>query len=411
MSALSPDSLLATANRMTDELHRGILPFWLRHAVDSRQGGIVGELDLDLAPRPEAERGALLTSRVLWTFSAAFRAKPDPAYRRMADYAYADLIQRFHDSRHGGFYWSIAPDGSVLRDRKQVYGQAFAIYALSEYAAATGTAAALETARATFELLESRARDRRLGGYFEAFARDWSPIADQRLSDLDLNSPKSQNTMLHVMEAYSNLARAGGNPAVARALADCVEIMLERVYDRRTGHLGLFFTEDWRPWDGRVSYGHDIEAAWLLARAAEVLGDPKLRARVDAVALAIADLTLKAAVDADGALLYAGDATGVHDFNKEWWPQAEAVIGFLEAARLSGEARHLKAALGVWQFIDSRLVDRVQGEWHRATDRAGKPLLKEPKISFWKCPYHNGRMCLEAPTRLAELAAHPAFRT
>ena len=382
------------------DLRGNILPFWIKHAVNAAGGTFHGALTNDLRIDPAAERGALLTSRILWTYAAAGRLYDDAAYRRMADLAYTDLMTRYHDATHGGFYWSINADSTVRRDRKQIYGQAFAIYALSEYHAATGQRAPLDQAIALFRLLEQHAHERTHGGYLEAFARDWSPIADMRLSAADQNDPKSQNTMLHVMEAYTRLLTVWPDAGLKAALRDLVEVMLTRILDVRTGHLGLFFTLDWRPTSTKISYGHDIEAAWLFARAAEVLGDVALIARVRALALRIADVTLAEGTDADGGIFNLGDPTGVVDGTKEWWPQAEAVVGFLNAWQLSGEERYLAAAARTWDFIETRLVDRTNGEWFRGTTREGQVLARMEKVSFWKCPYHNGRMGLEAVARL-----------
>ena len=400
-SSIPPD----LANRIEDDLRRNVLPFWINRVVDRAGGTFFGALTNDLVVDPAAERGALLTTRILWTFAAAYRHYADPAYLAMADHAYADLLTRFHDPRHGGFYWSINADGSVLRDRKQVYEQAFAIYALAEYHAATGRREPLDLAVTAFRLIEQHAREPRHGGYLEAFARDWSPIADLRLSAVDLNEPKSQNTHLHIMEAYTNLLRVWPDPALRRAQTELLGIMLDRIVDPRTSHLGLFFAEDWTLRSDRISYGHDIEAAWLLTQAAEVLGNSSLMARIHPLAVRIADVTLAEGIDADGAVVNEGSPTGYTDSNKEWWQQSEAVIGFLNAYQLSGEPRFLTAAGRTWAFIETRLIDRQHGEWFRGVTRDGRILAGELKVSFWKCPYHNGRLGLEAVTRLRALAA------
>jgi mannobiose 2-epimerase len=400
MSSPGPADYIA---RIEGDLRRNILPFWMDRAVAGGERGFLGALTNDLVPDPAAERGALLTSRILWTFAAAYARYRDPAYLRMADLAFSDLTAHFHDPRSGGFWWSIAADGRVLRDRKQVYGQAFAIYALAEYHAATGRSEPLERAIAVYRLLEEHAAERRHGGYLEAFDRGWNPIADMRLSEVDLNEPKSQNTHLHVMEAYTRLLGVWPDPGLRRALAAVVEIMLARIVDPATGHLGLFFSEDWSPRSDRVSYGHDIEAAWLLAWAADVLGDPTLAARIRPLAVKIAAVTLAEGVDSDGGVFNEGGPGGLTNTNKEWWPQAEAVVGFINAFQLSGQERFLAAAFRTWDFIELRLVDRRHGEWFRGVTRDGRVLENELKVSFWKCPYHNGRTGLEAVRRLRGL--------
>jgi mannobiose 2-epimerase len=394
---VTPSELLGA---IESDLRGNILQFWIRHVARPETRSLRGWLSNDLAADPAAERGALLSARILWTYAAAFRAYGDAAYRDMAALAAHDLGTRFHDAQHGGFYWSVNADGSVRRDRKQVYGQAFAIYALSEWHAATGEREPLEQAVAIFRLLERHARDRGQGGYLEAFARDWSPIADMRLSAVDQNDPKSQNTLLHVMEAYTRLLQVWPDPGLRAALWDLVGLMLTRVLDGRTGHLRLFFTADWQPTSDKISYGHDIEAAWLLARAVEVLGDAELSARIPAVVLRIADATLAEGTDTDGAIFNLGGPGGIVDDSKEWWPQAEAVVGLLEAWRLSGAPRYFDAAARAWEFIATHLVDRRHGEWFRGVTRDGRVNPAFEKVGFWKCPYHNGRMGLEVRARL-----------
>jgi len=400
MSSPDPSDYIA---RIEGDLRRNILPFWMDRVVDRDRRGFFGAMTNDLVPDRAAERGALLTSRILWTFAAAYGRYGDPAYLAMADAAYEDLNAHFHDPRSGGFWWSVSADGQVLSDRKQVYGQAFGIYALAEYHAATGRSGPLDQAVGVYRLLEEHAAERRHGGYLEAFDRAWKPIADMRLSDVDLNEPKSQNTHLHVMEAYTRLLGAWPDPGLRRALAGLVDIMLSRIVNPATGHLGLFFSEDWAPRSDRVSYGHDIEAAWLLTRAAEVLNDPALAARILPLAAKIAAITLAEGVDSDGGVFNEGGPDGITDARKEWWPQAEAVVGFINAYQLSGQERFLAAAFRTWDFIELNLIDHRLGEWFRGVSPDGRVLENELKVSFWKCPYHNGRTGLEAVSRLRGL--------
>jgi cellobiose epimerase len=402
MSAPGPSEYAA---RIEGDLLGNILPFWREHAVD-REGGFFGSVTNDLAVDPRAERGALLTSRILWTFSAAYSRYRDPAHLAVAEHAYADLIARFHDPQHGGFLWSVTPGGPP-RDRKQVYGQAFAVYALAEYHAATGRGEPLDHAVATYRLVEEHARDPRSGGYLEAFGRAWEPIADMRLSEVDMNEPKSQNTHLHVMEAYSRLLSVWPDQGLRLALGDIVGIMLSRIVNPSTGHLGLFFSENWELRSDRVSYGHDIEAAWLLCEAADSLGDSTLQARIRPLAVRIAEATLAEGVDSDGGIFNEGGPRGLTNTDKEWWPQAEAVVGFINAFQISGQERFLQAAFRAWDFIEARLIDRRRGEWYRGVTREGRLLDSQLKVSFWKCPYHNGRTGLEAVRRLRGIAGAP----
>ena len=387
-------------DRIEADLTGNILPFWIARAVEPAGDGFVGALTNELAVVSGVERGALLTTRILWTYSAAYRRYQRPEYLTMAERAYADLNRYFRDFKHGGYFWSVAADGKVQRDRKQVYGQAFAIYALSEFQRATGRAEPLAEAIATMQLIESHARDAEFGGYFEAFGPRWEWIEDVRLSEVDLNAPKSQNTMLHVMEAYTNLLQVWPDAGLRRALRALVEVMLVRILHPVTGHLGLFFATDWTPLTDRISYGHDIEAAWLLVAAAEVLSEDKLTARIRQIAVRIAEVTLREGTDRDGAIFNEGNLRGITNSDKEWWPQAEAVVGWLNAAEISRRTEFAEAALRTWDFIEAKLIDRQHGEWLRGVDRAGVPLAQQFKVSFWKCPYHNGRTGLEAVRRL-----------
>lgn len=387
------------------DLRRNILPFWRERVVDRERRTFFGSLTNDLVVDRNVERGALLTTRILWTYAAAFRRYADPADLAMADFAYADLLALYLDREHEGLFWSVDAAGAPLRTRKQIYGQAFGIYALTECHLATGRREPLDLAVAIFRRIERHGRDRPLGGYWEAFARDWSPIEDMRLSAVDLNTPKSQNTLLHVMEAYTNLLRAWPDAELRAALATLVDLMAARVLDPRTCHLGLFFDNAWKVESDKFSYGHDIEASWLLWEAVTVLADPALAARLKPVVIRIADVTLAEGVDADGGVYNEGSPAGLTNTNKEWWPQAEAVVGLLNAYQLSGDARHLAAAKRTWDFIAARLIDRRSGEWLRGVTRDGTVLAQELKVSFWKCPYHNGRAGLETAARLRALAA------
>jgi mannobiose 2-epimerase len=392
--------------RIEDDLRQNILPFWIERVANREGRAFFGSLTNDLVVDPVAERGALLTSRILWTYSAAYAYYGDGQYLEMAELAYDDLMAHFHDAEHGGFWWSVAADGKVLRDRKQVYGHAFAIYALTEFHGATGRREPLDRAIATYRLIEAHARAQH-GGYLEAFGPAWEPIEDMRLSAVDMNEPKSQNTHLHVMEAYTRLLQVWPDPGLRRALAELVQIMLVRILNPATSHLGLFFAEDWTPRSDKISYGHDIEATWLLIRAAEALGEPAVEKLIRPLALKIAHITLVQGVDEDGGVYNQGGPAGLTDTNKEWWPQAEAVIGFIDAYQLSGHDHFLNAAFRTWDFIELRLVDHMRGEWFRGVARDGTVLDNELKVSFWKCPYHNGRMGLEAVRRLRDILGLP----
>jgi mannobiose 2-epimerase len=393
------------AGRAERELRGNILPFWLKYSRDPARGGFYGLITGDMTVRKDEPRGALLTSRILWTFSTAYRVYRDPEYLEMARWAHRDLVEKFQDKEFGGLYWTITAEGKPLDTRKQIYGQVFGVYALAEYYRATGEQPALDQAIAIYRLVEKHAHDRAHGGYFDAFDQKWQ---QHDIGNVLGRAPKSQNSHIHILEAYTNLLRAWPDAELRANQRALIEVTLKHIIDPRTHHLVLFMKEDWTPTSEEISYGHDIELSWLLVEAAEVLGDRELLARVRPEALAIAQATLSEGTDADGGILNEGNAHGVTNTNKDWWPQAEAAVGFLNAYQLSGDPRYFVAACHSWDFIDAKFVDRAHGDWIESVSRDGTPLPR-PKVSLWKCPYHNSRSCFELVERVHRMtAAEPA---
>jgi cellobiose epimerase len=399
------------AAQFRKELTGNILPFWMRHTVDREDGGFYGKVTCDLKVEKEAPRAAVIVTRILWTFSAAYRALGNPEYKEMADRAYTYILDKFWDKRHGGVYWTIDYRGNPISDRKQIYAQAFAIYGLSEYSRATGNAESLERAQQLFRLIEEKSHEPAYGGYLEACGRDWGALEDLRLSAKDLNSPKSMNTHLHVMEAYTNLLRAWKDPYLAARQKALLEATMDHIVDGATGHFRLFFDNQWNSLNDHISFGHDIEGSWLIFEAAEVLGDPELFARARRLAVEMAFAVYEQGLDKDGSLLYEANSKGVLiDPNKHWWAQAEAVVGFYNAYQLSHDVRFLEASRRAWEYIEERVVDKVHGEWHAKLSRQGVPYTEKEDpndaclVGPWKCPYHNSRVCLEMMERLEETA-------
>lgn len=391
----------AFRRRVEAELREDILPFWMKYAPDREHGGFVGYMSNDLAVNQRAEKGLILNTRILWTFSHAFRLYGEAPLLGMARRAYEYLTRCFFDESYGGYFWTVDYLGQPLDMKKKIYGQAFALYALTEYYRATDEPAALKSARELFDLIERSSFDPVYGGYFETYERDWTLAADQRLSDADQDDPKSMNTHLHVLEAYAMFAQATNDPRVKEKLRALVNLFLDHIIDPHTGHFRLFFDETWKSKSDRISFGHDIEGSWLLCEAAEAPDDPALLARVREMALKMAQKVYEEGLDRDGALLYEADPSGITDDDKHWWPQAEAVVGFLNAYQLSGQDHFLLAAHRCWEFIDKYLIDKVHGEWFWKVSRQGVPDEMKPKLDQWKCPYHNGRMCFEVLSRLS----------
>jgi len=407
---MSPlDAVDALRREMEQELARGILPYWMERARDPRRGGFVGSIGADDVPDPEAPRGSILNARIVWTFSAAYAALDDPAYRLMADGAAEWFLTHFIDPRHGGVYWMIAADGTPVDARKHVYAQAFAVYALAEHARATGSEASLDAAIALFRLIERHAHDDVHGGYQEAFSREWALLDDARLSEVDADERKSMNTHLHLLEAYTALHRVWPDARVSARLRELAGLFLDRIVISASAHMSGFFDDDWTPRPRGVSYGHDIEASWLLLEAAGELGDTALRERARGLSVRMARAVLDEAYDAEhGGIVYHRHADGTLDDGKEWWPQAEAVVGFLSAWEETDDDEFLDAALGSWAFIREHVVDRRNGEWFRRVSREGVVEPGHEKAGPWKCPYHNARACLEAMARAGRVRAAAA---
>lgn len=385
------------------ELLTNILPFWLRYGIDAEFGGFRGRVSNDLKIDPRADKGLILNARILWTFSRVCDVYRKEEFRGAARRAYEYVLRHFHDDLHGGFYWMVDYHGAATDTRKRIYGQAFAIYALTEYHRATGEQRALDLAIETHRAIEKFSYDRFNQGYFETYERDWRLASDQRLSEVDMDEKKSMNTHLHVLEAYATLLQQWGDETLRKRLRELLDLFRTRIINPANHHMLMFFDEKWEPKSDHISYGHDIEASWLLVEAAEALGDRSVLREIKATSVRMAQAVFDEALDADGGLLYEANANGLIDTDKHWWPQAEAVVGFLNAYHISGEEHFLKAAENSWAFIEKYVVDHKNGEWFWKVSRDGVVSNDKYKIDAWKCPYHNSRACLEALHRLRRL--------
>jgi len=402
----------AWAARCRRELTANILPFWMRFTVDRENGGFYGVIDCDLRVHRQAPRASVINSRILWTFSAAARILEDAAYRETAHRAYDYIVDKFWDKEYGGVYWTLDYQGRPLNIRKQIYAQAFAAYGMAEYFRATGRADSLEWAKKLYRLIEEKSGEPEYGGYLEARARDWTPLEDPRLSGKDLNSAKSMNTHLHVLEAYCNLMRVWSDPGLRTSLERLLEVTMDHIVDNATGHFKMFFDNRWTSLSDHVSFGHDIEGSWLIQEAAEVLGDAALLERARQLAVRMAQAVLAEGLDQDGSIFYEASRGGLVDPNKHWWAQAEAVVGFYNAYQVSGQERFRTAAARAWEYIENKVVDKVHGEWHAKLKPDGTPwkATEDPDaclVGAWKCPYHNGRVCLEMMERLSGRPERP----
>ena len=384
---------------MHSELENNILPFWMNKMEDNEEGGFYGQITGEDELKPEASKGAILNARILWTFSSAYRLLKKPEYLETATRAKRYLIDRFYDPQYGGIYWELDYKGNPLDTKKQIYAIGFAIYGLSEYARATGDAEALEYAQRLFDTIEQHSFDSEQNGYVEALTRDWQPIGDMRLSDKDENEKKTMNTHLHILEPYTNLYRVWKDEQLERQLRNLIEVFITRILDPQTGHLNLFFEEDWTNKYRIYSYGHDIEASWLIHEAALVLGDPELLKRIEPIIIRIAQAADEG-LNPDGSMIYENflDKQKI-DRELHWWVQAENVVGHINLYQHFGDTEALDTAARCWEFIKTKLIDREQGEWHWSLLPDGTVNRRDDKAGFWKCPYHNGRMCMEVIER------------
>ncbi len=400
--------------------------------VDTRHGGFYGRIDGHDILHPEAEKGAVLNARILWAFAGATRILHRMPYRIMAARAEDYFVNRFIDLEYGGVYWSLNADGSPLDTKKQTYAIAFAIYGLVEYYRATKDQEALDAAIRLFEDIEAHAFDAVNIGYIEALTRDWQPIADMRLSENDENGSRTMNTHLHVLEAYTNLYRVYKDERVARQLRVLIDIFVNRLYNPANGHLDLFFDDEWKPLNEKMgkcennfSPGHDIEAAWLLREAVNVLNDPVNDKMVNTVCRSLAQaaeegiqkacqmgspriLILGESVEQDGASLSGGAANhaNLSSSESQWWCYAEAVVGYIDQWQVLAQKDPVEASINyelaeaAYDFIQTHLLDNERGEWFWSVLPDGTPDRDNDKAGFWKCPYHNSRMCYELIERL-----------
>jgi len=382
------------------ELRENILPFWMSHPLDKQRGGFHGALSASNEVQKGIERGSILCSRILWTFSKAFHHFQEEPLFEIAQWAYQDLIHRFWDNQYGGLYWSTDEYGQPWQDRKHTYAQAFGIYGLTAYSEISDDPHALELAQKLFHLIDTHTFDDKNGGNLECRSRDWKPLQDMRLSDKDLNSSKSMNTLLHLTEAYAALTRVWKDARLTNRLEGLIDLFLNRIIDFSSGHQLLFFTENWASLSNHISYGHDIETSWLLLEATAALGDEKRIKEAENAAIKLAQTVYEEALQNDGSILYEASPDGFRESSKQWWAHAEAVVGFYNAYQNTGQPHFLDAAKNVWNYIQNHFVDREGGDWFKALDSYGKPDLTHFKVGPWDCPYHHARMCLEMMHRL-----------
>jgi mannobiose 2-epimerase len=392
-----------------------IAQWWIDHAIDNENGGFYGEINVQGESVPNAAKGIILNTRILWFFSEAAIKFNNEHYAEIADRAYDYLIAKFDDAEHSGVYWQLNALGACTNSKKQVYAHAFAIYGLSAYYMLRKHPPALMKALAYFELIEKHAIDSKYGGYLEAFAKDWTALRDVRLSTKDQNSPKTMNTHIHILEAYTCLYRATKNKRVGHALRKLINVICTKILDVKSFHLRLFMDMNWQDVSTAYSYGHDIECSWLIWDAVIALEDGTLSKQYAKTIVNMAEVCLQQSI---GDLGHVCDQYTFADNKKHlesfWWVQAESLVGFLNAFQLTGDAAFYEACVKIWAFIQEQHIDEAQGEWLWSAKRDDKPGrvkdINVPvyKAGFWKGPYHNGRSMMEGSVLLREVESFMA---
>ncbi len=382
------------AHKLNTELDR-ILHFWRTHARDIVHGGFIGRMDNENKVYGEAPKGIILNTRILWTFSRACNFYKDSRYDEECQRAFDYLRENFQDYENGGVFWMLDHRGNPLDKRKQVYAQAFCIYALSEYYKYSKNPKALLWALELFEILENKALDKTDGGYWEAFGHKWNTIADMRLSEKDLNAPKTTNTHLHILEAYTTLWEVSQNQSVEKALVSLIRLFLSKVFEY-CNHMKLFFSKDWKKLSSEISFGHDIEAAWLILYATRILDDKTLIKEAEVLLKNVCKTFINEALDSEFGVINAKDSNTFEiDTDRHWWPQAEAMVGLLYNWKITNDPNYFNISKQIWEFIDTHIINHKYGEWFFRVNQNGLPYLHENKIGPWKCPYHNSRALME----------------
>ncbi len=393
--------MYAFVNEIETHLKEKLIPFW-EGLKDKENGGYYGYMGYDLAIDTHYEKVCILNSRILWFFSNAYMLLGEDHLKDAAEHAYKFLKDCCIDKENGGVYWSVTYNGKISDDTKHTYNQAFAIYALSSYYDAVKDEEALKIAEELFNLIEEKCTDEY--GYLEAFSRTFEPAGNDKLSENGVMADKTMNTLLHVFEAYTEYYRVSHNEKAAARLRFMLDIFKNNVYNEKLGRQEVFFDQKYTPLIDLYSYGHDIETAWLLDRGLEVLGDSGYIEMFAPVTHALA-VNIYNHAFVNGSVLNEAE-NGINDTTRVWWVQAESIVGFInEGMKASGKeesSKYFKAAEALWEYIKEFIIDKREGsEWFWSVNADGEPCQK-PIVEPWKCPYHNGRMCIEIVRRMKQ---------
>ena len=387
-------------SKVQKDLFTNIIPFWLSNTIDIENGGFYGRIANNLVPEPNAPKSLILHTRVLWSFAFLYGYKNDPAYLDIADRAYNFLIERFMDNVNGGMFWLLDVKGNPLETYKKMYGQAFTIYAFSEYYKITKNEDVLNKAIEIFRLIEKNNYDPIHKGYYEGSSREWKVDKNISLSAVDMNEVKSMNTHLHIMEAYTTLYSVWPDATLKGKLIELIHLHLDHIISPETNHLKLFFDEAWCSKSKNISFGHDIEASWLLCEAAKIINDPVIDSKIEKVAIDMVKVIIKDGFDQKDAIYGARESDGTVHTQLEWWQQAEAMVGFVNAWQITGDEDYLNWTVRMWTVIEKYIIDHKDGEWFYGVASNGDYDHTKFKVSEWKGPYHNVRACVEVLRRL-----------
>ncbi len=384
-----------------DHLLNTIIPFW-KNLRDDEYGGYYGWLDYDLKLDKKAVKGCILNSRITWFFANAYTLLKDESLLDEAKHGFQFMKDYCFDKENGGIFWSINYDGTPEDTTKHTYNQAFCIYALSSYYEASGDKEALKMAKDLFHIIEEKCTDE--VGYLEAFDKEFHLIENDKLSENGVIADKTMNTLLHVFEAYTELYRVDKDPEVKARIEWILDTIADKIYNPVLHRQEVFFDKNYNSILDLHSYGHDIETAWLMNRGIDVLDEEAYKKKINPI---IDDLTEQIyQIAFDGHSLANECEKGVVNTHRIWWVQAEAVIGFINGyQRHTDRKDYLNAAKAEWEFIKDYMIDKREGsEWFWETDENGKPYPDRPIVEPWKCPYHNGRMCMEIIRRNIDVA-------
>lgn len=377
------------------ELENHIIPFW-DSLCDYERGGFYGYMDSALNLDKNAPKGVILHSRILWFYSNCYLVLGREDCLEKAKHAFDFLSKYCVDRENGGVYWMVNADGTVNDDLKHTYCQSFFVYAMSSYYDASGDQAALDLAMSVFDVIESKCTDE--VAYLEAQSREFQLVPNDFLSENDIMADKTMNTVLHLIEAYTELYRVSEEQRVLDRLKFLLDLTYDKIYDKENSKLLVFFDREMNVLGDIYSYGHDIEATWLLDRACDIIKDPALTDKISSMNKKIAANI--AAVAYENGALNNECVNGEVNKWRVWWVQAEAVVGFLNAVQRYGNPKYREISETIWQYIKSNIVDKREGgEWHSQVDENGNYADFKPVVEPWKCPYHNGRMCLEVIKR------------